>query len=76
MLYLPPGFAHGFLVLSEVAEVLYKCTEEYSPGDDRGILWNDPEVGIDWPLGEPILSSKDRLLPILRAAENDFRYVP
>jgi len=62
-LYIPGGFAHGFLVLSDVAEVLYKCTEYYYPEDEAGIIWNDPEIGIKWPLppGEaPILSKRDR----------------
>ncbi len=59
-LFIPEGFAHGFLVLSEVADVMYKCTALYAPGDEYGLLWSDPRVGIDWPLeGEPILSAKD-----------------
>ena len=66
MLYIPPGFAHGFCVLSEEAEVLYKTTEEYSPDHDAGIIWNDPEIGIDWPIERPILSPKDAALPMLR----------
>ena len=60
-LYVPPGFAHGFYVLSEVADVFYKCTDYYSQPDERTLIWNDLEIGIEWPLnGEPILSEKDR----------------
>jgi dTDP-4-dehydrorhamnose 3,5-epimerase len=60
-LWIPPGFAHGFLVLSEVADVLYKTTDYYAPEHERCLIWNDPEVGIDWPLDrEPLVSSKDR----------------
>ncbi|HRE15595.1 MAG TPA: dTDP-4-dehydrorhamnose 3,5-epimerase [Rhodocyclaceae bacterium] len=59
-LWIPPGFAHGFLTLSEQAEFLYKTTEFYSPADERCILWNDPEIGIAWPLeSAPVISSKD-----------------
>ena len=65
MLYIPPGFAHGFCVLSEVAEVLYKTTEEYAPEHDAGIIWNDHEIGIEWPIEHPILSPKDAALPRL-----------
>ncbi|MBI3799659.1 MAG: dTDP-4-dehydrorhamnose 3,5-epimerase [Deltaproteobacteria bacterium] len=64
-IYIPPGFAHGFCVLSETAEVEYKCTELYDPADEFGILWNDPELGITWPVHEPILSEKDRTAPRL-----------
>ena len=61
-LWIPEGFAHGYLVLSDAAEVLYKTTDYYSPEHERCLIWNDPEVGIDWPKdGEPILSAKDRL---------------
>lgn len=74
MLYVPPGFAHGFVVLSDEAEVLYKCTEEYSPESERGIIWNDPEIGIRWPVQYPILSERDRRHPLLKDADNDFRY--
>ncbi len=74
MLYVPPVFAHGFLVLSESAEIIYKCTGEYSPQHDRGIIWNDPAIGINWPVEAPVLSAKDRLLPCLRDADNDFEY--
>ena len=74
MMYIPAGFAHGFVVLSESAEVFYKCTEEYSPADDRGIIWNDPEINIQWRIQSPALSEKDKKLPWLRDADNNFRY--
>ncbi|MHB8844619.1 MAG: dTDP-4-dehydrorhamnose 3,5-epimerase [Nitrospirota bacterium] len=74
MLYVPAGFAHGFLTLSETAEVLYKCTEEYSPSHDRGIIWNDPQINIAWGVDAPLLSDKDRVHPLLRDAENNFRF--
>ena len=68
-LWIPEGFAHGFLVLSDAAEFLYKTTDYYVPEDERCLIWNDPDVGIDWPKGsEPILSAKDRLgLPLSKA---------
>lgn len=70
MLWIPPGFAHAFLVVSEHAEVQYKSTEYWEPGHERVILWNDPELGIPWPLaGSPILSEKDRSGVPLREAE-------
>jgi len=64
-LYIPPGFAHGYLVMSEKAVVAYKCTDFYYPGDEGGVVWNDSDIGIDWPdLGmEYILSDKDKVLP-------------
>ena len=65
-LYVPPGFAHGYVVRSEHAEVEYKCTELYHPEDDYGILWNDPEIGIDWGVEYPILSEKDEKQPLLK----------
>ena len=74
MLYIPVGFAHGFCVLSEEADVLYKVTEEYTPELDRGIIWNDPELGIQWPMKEPILSPKDACLPLLGETDDDFAY--
>jgi dTDP-4-dehydrorhamnose 3,5-epimerase len=64
-IWVPPGFAHGFCVLSEMAEVEYKCTDFYDKGDEIGILWNDPAIGIDWPVEEPLLSAKDAALPRL-----------
>ncbi|HWR36295.1 MAG TPA: dTDP-4-dehydrorhamnose 3,5-epimerase [Clostridia bacterium] len=64
-LYIPEGFAHGFSVLSESAEFLYKCSEYYHAEDDHGIAWNDPSLHIDWHLQDPILSAKDRLYPRL-----------
>jgi dTDP-4-dehydrorhamnose 3,5-epimerase len=60
LVYIPPGFAHGFCVLSDVAQVEYKCTDFYVPGDEITIAWNDPEIGIPWPVRDPILSPKDR----------------
>jgi dTDP-4-dehydrorhamnose 3,5-epimerase len=65
-LYVPPGFAHGFLVTSAMAIVLYKCTDYYNPGDEYGILWNDPNLGIDWPVAEASLSDKDETYPPLQ----------
>ena len=61
MMFAPEGFAHGFLVLSEVAEFQYKCSDFYDPADERGIAWNDPRIAIAWPLGdlEPVLSGRD-----------------
>ncbi len=64
-LWIPPGFAHGFCVVSERAQVEYKCTTLYRPGADLSILWNDPEIGIVWPLAEPLLSPKDAAAPRL-----------
>ena len=65
-LWVPAGFAHGFYVLSDVADVLYKCTDVYRPDDEGGIRWDDPDVGVDWPIeGAPLLSDKDRALPTL-----------
>ncbi len=70
MLWVPEGFAHGFLVLSEMAEFLYKTTDYYAPEHDRSLLWNDPRVGIDWPLdGEPLLKPRDAAAPTLEHAE-------
>ena len=65
-LWIPPGFAHGFCVLSEVAHVEYKCTEPYDAADEISILWNDPDLGIAWPIRDPIVSAKDSGAPPLR----------
>jgi dTDP-4-dehydrorhamnose 3,5-epimerase len=70
-LWIPPGFAHGFYVLSESADLLYKCTDYYAPSDDRALKWDDPELGIPWPLISglpPLLSTKDAAAPLLRDA--------
>jgi dTDP-4-dehydrorhamnose 3,5-epimerase len=64
-LWVPPGFAHGFCVLSETADVLYKCTALYDPADEGGVAWNDPDLAIPWPAEAPLLSDKDRRLPPL-----------
>jgi dTDP-4-dehydrorhamnose 3,5-epimerase len=64
-LWIPPGYAHGFLVLSEVADFEYKCTEYYRPEDEIGVIWNDPKIGIEWPITDPIVSAKDHALPAL-----------
>jgi len=72
LLYVPPGFAHGFQVISETAEVMYKCTEEYSPAEDRGIIWNDPDLRVAWPLPDALLSEKDRIHPRFRDADHNF----
>lgn len=58
-LWIPPGFAHGFCVMSEVADVIYKCTVPFESADDRGVAWNDPRIGIKWPVANPLLSPKD-----------------
>jgi len=72
MLYVPEGFAHGFSVLSEAAEVLYKVTREYSPENDRGVLWNDSDLAIDWKITSPLVSEKDAALPPLKNCAADF----
>ena len=65
-LYIPPGFAHGFATLSDSADVAYKCTTLYKFEDDAGIRWNDPDIGIEWPVENPIVSAKDRSSPFLK----------
>jgi len=65
-LWVPEGFAHGFCVLSEVADVLYKCTDVYRPDDEGGLAWDDPDLAIPWPEADPLLSDKDRTYPRLR----------
>jgi dTDP-4-dehydrorhamnose 3,5-epimerase len=70
MFMIPRGFAHGFVVLSDTAEFVYKCDEFYHPEDDGGIMWNDPDIGIVWPYqGEPELSAKDKIHPSLKDAK-------
>ncbi|MDX5627797.1 MULTISPECIES: dTDP-4-dehydrorhamnose 3,5-epimerase [unclassified Brenneria] len=59
--WIPPGLAHGFVVLSDVADFEYKCTDYYNPANEGCLLWNDPDVGIEWPVIEPLLSEKDKL---------------
>lgn len=63
--YVPPGYAHGFCVLSPVADFLYRCTDYYQPGDEIGVIWNDPDLAINWPIAAPQLSAKDAALPTL-----------
>lgn len=74
-LWIPPGFAHGYVVLSDVAYVAYKVTTEYRPELDRGIRWDDPEIGVLWPVDDPLLSDRDRKLPFLADLEPPFRVV-
>lgn len=66
-LYIPPGFAHGFCVLSETAIFSYKCTDYYDASAEGGVIWNDPEIGIEWPIRDPVLSPKDAVYPRLSA---------
>lgn len=74
MLYVPAGFAHGFCVISADAEIQYMTTEEYAPKFEAGVIWNDPDLDIDWPIVEPELSARDRAWPRLREADNNFRF--
>ena len=76
-LWVPPGFAHGFCVLSDVADVVYKCTDVYHADDDHGIIWSDPTLGITWPTDSPMLSPKDMRYATLDPARADLpRYAP
>lgn len=70
-LYIPEGFAHGFCVLEGPVDFLYKCSALYDAGDDRGVRWNDPRIGIDWPVHDPSISPKDAQLPFLDAVPNE-----
>jgi dTDP-4-dehydrorhamnose 3,5-epimerase len=69
MLWVPPGFAHGFVVLSEAADFLYKTTDYWYPEHERTLLWNDPALGIEWPVAQPVLAAKDAAGTLLRDAE-------
>ena len=64
-MWIPPGYAHGFIVLSDVVDFEYKCTDYYHPEDEIGFIWNDPDVGIEWPMQEPLVSDRDAHLPTL-----------
>lgn len=66
MMFIPPGFAHGFVVLSNTADFIYKCTDYYHPQSEQGILWNDPDIGIEWPITDVQLSEKDSNNPVLQ----------
>jgi dTDP-4-dehydrorhamnose 3,5-epimerase len=70
-LFVPPGFAHGFVVLSDYAIFHYKCTDFYDPDDEGGILWNDPELDIDWRVNNPMVSSKDKVLPTFKDVKQE-----
>lgn len=72
-LYIPPGYAHGFCVLSDSADFIYRCTDYYQPGDEIGVRWDDPQIGIQWPLAEPLLSDKDLKLPLLNELAEQWR---
>jgi len=74
-LLIPKGFAHGFMTLTDDVEVQYKCDELYAPECDGGILWNDPEIGIEWPMHiQPVLSAKDEKAPLLKESKHNFVY--
>ena len=73
MLWVPPGFAHGYLALSEEIDLLYQCTDFYAPEHERAIRWNDPQLGVQWPLASdvtPILSGKDQIAPLFKEAQS------
>ena len=74
MLFIPKGFGHAFLALSEIVEFEYKVSDFYDPDADGGIRWNDPDIGIEWGLSDPLLSPKDMTLPLLRDINAPFRY--
>lgn len=71
-IFVPEGFAHGFCVLSETVDVIYKCTDIYAPQDEFGILWADPDIGIEWPVETPLVSQKDKQNPALKEVPKDF----
>ncbi len=76
MFYVPPGFAHGFQVLSETCYFAYKCTQGYNKAAEGGLMWNDPDLGIDWPLADPVISDKDRDYVPFAQFESPFTYNP
>lgn len=71
-IYIPPGFAHGFLALTDRIQFLYKCSDFYDPADERGIAWNDPDLRIEWNIAEPLVSAKDSSLPTLAGMAREF----
>lgn len=71
LIWVPAGFAHGFCTLSEIADVVYKCTDVYIPSQDSAVRWSDPTIGIEWPIQSPILSPKDRDAPLLSSRRGD-----
>jgi dTDP-4-dehydrorhamnose 3,5-epimerase len=73
-LFVPEGFAHGFCVMSDEADVFYKVTKEHSAGHERGVIWNDATIMIKWPTVSPMMSARDTVLPMLESAENNFEY--
>lgn len=74
MLYIPEGFAHGFCVVSDAAEIVYYCTGEYNAQSDRSIRFNDQQIGIEWPVQDPVMSDKDKHAPLFKDAEVNFVY--
>ncbi|MFD2513052.1 dTDP-4-dehydrorhamnose 3,5-epimerase [Pontibacter locisalis] len=72
LFYIPEGFAHGFVALEDNTTFLYKCTDFYEPSAEGGILWNDPSLGIDWGVDEPLVSPKDEVLPVLKHFDSPF----
>jgi len=68
-IWIPPGYAHGFCVISDIADFHYKCTAMYDPASESGVVWNDPDINIKWPVDVPLLSDKDVKLPMLKAVE-------
>src|SRR5215470_108179 len=77
-IYVPPGFAHGFLTLTSTVQFLYKCSDYYAPEDEHGILWNDPALNISWGISNPILSERDARNPVLATVPSELlpRYMP
>jgi dTDP-4-dehydrorhamnose 3,5-epimerase len=71
-MFIPEGFAHGYCVVSETALFAYKCTDFYSPSDEGGLLWSDPDINIEWPVSDPVLSQKDSRLPRLSELSKDY----